>query len=93
MFVQPCLIRKNTPELRAALEEIGYEKDHLYAMGGNEFPYLRVFDESNKIGGKGPVYTDVAEDAPLLSLLDVNNTIDCSDNERMFLAFAALKEE
>ena len=40
MFTTPCFIRKNTPELRKKLEELGYtngawETPHL------EYPYLQ----------------------------------------------------
>lgn len=31
MFIQPCFIRKNTPELRKKLEELGYKMNLIYS--------------------------------------------------------------
>lgn len=38
-FIQPCFIRKNTPELRKKLEELGYKMNLIYS------PKEQIFDE------------------------------------------------
>ena len=49
MFTQPCFIRKNTPELRKKLEELGYNRHPSY--GDNEYLYLnRGFYHTNVVG-------------------------------------------
>lgn len=49
MFTQPCFIRKNTPDLRKKLEELGYYRHPSY--GDNEYLYLnRGFYHTNVVG-------------------------------------------
>ena len=49
MFTRPCFIRKNTPELRKKLEELGYNRHPSY--GDNEYLYLnRGFYHTNVVG-------------------------------------------
>ena len=49
MFTQPCFIRKNTPELRKKLEELGYNRHPSY--GDDEYLYLnRGFYHTNVVG-------------------------------------------
>lgn len=49
MFIQPCFIKKNTPELRKKLEELGYNRHPSY--GDNEYLYLnRGFYHTNVVG-------------------------------------------
>ena len=49
MFTQPCFIKKNTPELRKKLEELGYNRHPSY--GDNEYLYLnRGFYHTNVVG-------------------------------------------
>lgn len=48
-FLQPCFIRKNTPDLRKKLEELGYYRHPCY--GDNEYLYLnRGFYHTNVVG-------------------------------------------
>lgn len=83
MFIQPCFIRKNTPELRKKLEELGYR----YAQNGyaewfipiEDLPYLGVNLYSNG------VYMGISG--------NWNNWIDCGTNEELFLALAALRDD
>lgn len=83
MFTQPCFIRKNTPELRKKLEELGYR----YAQNGyaewfipiEDLPYLGVNLYSNG------VYMGISG--------NWNNWIDCGTNEELFLALAALRND
>lgn len=80
-FIQPAFIRKNTPELRKKLEELGYAIMYGYDTGfiitNPEFgvaflpvgPKVEVDEDSNR------------------------EYIDCGTNEDLFLAIAALKED
>lgn len=82
-FTTPCFIRKNTPELRKKLEELGYT----FLPNGygewnipiDELPYLQCNTERNLsyyIGKNGWM-----------------DGIDCGTNEQLFLALAALRED
>ena len=82
-FTTPCFIRKNTPELRKKLEELGYTfLPNGYAEWNipiEELPYLQCNTERNLpyyIGKNGWM-----------------DGIDCGENEQLFLAIAALRED
>lgn len=75
MFTTPCFIRKNTPELRKKLEELGYIS-HIYNNNDTNNIYV------DKLG----TYISV----------DIENQpyfIDCNENEELFLALAALRDD
>lgn len=75
MFTTKCFIRKNTPELRKKLEELGY---HSHIYNNNDTNNLYV----DKLG----TYISV----------DIENQpyyIDCKENEELFLALAALRDD
>lgn len=75
-FIQPCFIRKNTPELRKKLEELGYNRHPSY--GDNEYLYLnRGFYHTNVVG-----YSE-----------EIERMVDCGNNEELFLAIAALRDD
>ena len=79
MFTQSCFIRKNTPEIRKKLEELGYENKIIM---GNPILYA----------GKGVIYsTDIYY--PSFKLMLREQVIDCSDNEELFFALAALRDD
>jgi hypothetical protein len=82
-FTTPCFIRKNTPELRKKLEELGYT----YIQNGSsewfipieELYYLVTYPTSGYYQGcNGYWYED---------------NIDCGTNEELFLALAALRDD
>lgn len=87
MFTQPCFIRKNTPELRKKLEELGYKfsgADHIELDCIVTFPHhgtfsvfaayhFNIYDDSFKTVWKG--------------------YIDCGTNEELFLSLAALRDD
>jgi hypothetical protein len=77
-FTTSCFIRKNTPELRKKLEELGYKE-----CIGEEGPFLftshNIFD---------CMYTECG-----LNDLAYNGLIDCGTNEDLFLAIAALRDD
>lgn len=95
-FTQPCFIRKNTPELRKRLEELGYtngawESPHF------EYPYLMCFP-NRKFGlfkGEGFYMTedDYRCDGERRTYNPPKEYIDCGDNEELFLALAALRDD
>lgn len=76
-FTTSCFIRKNTPELRKKLEELGYKKY------GNPF---QITDDSKLIT------TLDGEYVPYNVPLD-DSFIDCGTNEELFLAIAALRDD
>lgn len=82
-FKQPCFIRKNTPELRNKLEELGYT----YIQCGSaewfipieELEYMVTYPTSRCYQGcNGYWYED---------------DFDCGTNEELFLALAALRDD
>lgn len=80
-FIQPAFIRKNTPELRKELEELGYAIMYGYDTGfiitNPEFG-VAFFPVGPKV--------EVDEDSN-------REYIDCGTNEDLFLAIAALRED
>lgn len=86
-FIESCFIRKNTPELRKKLEELGYKfsgADHIELDCIVTFPHhdtfsvfatyhFNIYDDNFKTAWKG--------------------YIDCGINEKLFLALAALRDD
>lgn len=77
MFTTHCFIRKNTPELRNKLQDMGY-RQNIYDT--NEYPWLAVNHN---------MFISVSEGFERLPELN----IDCGENEELFLALAALKDD
>ena len=83
-FTTPCFIRKNTPELKKKLEDLGY-KDYgnlrfygdpiIIYCDGNHFFTSPFVLEGEQYRGK------------------YDKFIDCRDNEELFLAVAALSND
>lgn len=81
MFTQPCFIRKNTPELRKKLEELRYENRHLSMVTNvEEYPLLQVYRDG--------FYDGIIGDECGLEFY-----IDCGNNEELFFALAALRDD
>lgn len=83
-FTQPCFIRKNSPELRQRLVDLGYNRYPIWMIGCNED------DDSVYLVIDGVFYkfpTKYLED----NMRD--DVIDCEENEEMFLALAALRDD
>jgi hypothetical protein len=82
-FIQPCFIRKNTPELRKKLEELGYLPPSKVWYNENfaictiyrEYITCKIDDDFERI--VEPTYLN----------------IDCGTNEELFLALAALRDD
>ena len=84
-FIQPCFIRKNTPELINELIDLGYVK--------------ALFDEEYTKSDAYGLIVDQGDIAPLehglqeMELMFTYNFVDCGDNEELFLALAALRDD
>ena len=77
-FTTPCFIRKNTPELRKKLEELGYKNRNLYFYDCIGVVYDGFDCISQWMFG---------------SIWDFADCIDCGVNEDLFLAIAALRND
>lgn len=91
-FTTPCFIRKNTPELRRELEELGYSKDYpewtvdCSIIWAYQYP-IKGFDTPNYVIADS---FDIPFDKH--SAL-CGKFIDCGTNEELFLAIAALRDD
>lgn len=85
MFTQPCFIRKNTPELRKKLEELGYEPNNYECFWEDNNRYIIT-----TIGEGYGYYTLCIKN---YCLLENEIFIDCGTNEDMFLSIAALRDD
>ena len=87
MFITPCFIRKNTPELRKKLEELGY------------FPSSKIwYDEKFAIctiyrDNAGEYFTFKIDDDFERIIAPSYPYIDCGTNEELFIALAALRDD
>ena len=77
-FTTPCFIRKNTPELRKKLEELGYKVSNEAHINDN---FLTI--DNNEVFGIEEPYTPE----------ECNGYIHCGTNEKLFLAIAALRDD
>lgn len=83
-FIQPCFIRKNSPELRKKLEELGYEPNAYESFWEDDNRYIIT-----TIGSQGYGYYTLC--IKNCCLLENELFIDCETNEELFLALAALR--
>jgi hypothetical protein len=90
MFTQSCFIRKNTPELRKKLEDLGYYKSDFGSDFNNSIA-TTVFNEYKSL------YTCIREqsfdDTNPHTTWGLKFRIDCGTNEELFLALAALSDD
>lgn len=84
-FTTPCIIRKNTPELRKKLEELGYKLNHGKWMG----KYLATF----RIKEAKEWRYVASPEWDLQNNPDLYISIDCGTNENVFLAIAGLRDD
>ena len=96
MFTTPCFIRKNTPELRKKLEELGYTNG-AWETPHFEYPYLQTYPNSKWGLFKGDSHyiteDDYRCDGDVWTYNPKEDVIDCGDNEELFLAIAALRDD
>lgn len=83
-FTQPCFIRKNTPELRKKLEELGYNRYPLWMADWSD-------DDSRYIYLVTDVLYYTYPQEPTNS--KNGEYINCGTNEELFLALAALRDD
>ena len=90
-FIQPCFIRKNTPELRNKLEELGYEPS--FSMG----KYPEVYKNIAVCNFFGSKYYGVSDDeaarpGDITDAIKNRGMIDCGTNEELFIALASMTD-
>lgn len=85
MFTQPCYIKKNNSYLRNTLKELGYKCNNGKWMGS----YLATFkrDNDHDLFYCGTPKYDLVNNPSL------KDSIDCGENEDLFLAIAALRDD
>ena len=91
MFIQPCFIRKNTPELRKKLEELGVNYDGFYGIENECIvtaygPYNNTYHTLNHPPIGISYYTRKYGPVKFKCL-------DCKTNENLFLALAVLRDD
>ena len=79
MFTTPCFIRKCTPELKSKLEDIGYYRR----------PIKEKYDKHKFL----LVCRDGCYNSSTDNETGIENYIDCGENEELFLAIAALRDD
>jgi hypothetical protein len=91
-FIQPCFIRKNTPELRKRLEELGYKPSYPICQYPEVFKHIAV---CNFFGSKyyGVSDDEVSHPGEIKDAIKNRGMIDCGTNEDLFLALAALRDD
>ena len=85
MFTSKCFIRKNTPELINKLINLGYVKalfDEEYTKSES---YGLIVDQGDIVPLEHPLQED--------ELMFTYNFVDCGDNEELFIALAALRDD
>lgn len=85
-FTQPCFIRKNTPELRKKLEELGYNPNSYECFWDDDNRYLITYISPTGFDGFGLCITDCC-------ILDNKSYIDCGTNEELFIALASMTDD
>jgi hypothetical protein len=94
-FTTQCFIRKNTPELRKKLEELGYEilnsgnttlDAHNYDGNGS---HKSIEEGRAIITSYGNLYGVIYD----IDTVTKKGRIDCGTNEELFLAIAALRDD
>ena len=80
-FTTPCFIRKSTPELRKKLEELGYR------LSGAELNEdLCIFTEPEYGLYSVEFFSNIPHP-------DETDSVDCGNNEELFLAIAPLRDD
>lgn len=90
VFIQPCFIRKNTPELRKKLAELGYKP-----FGSVKYEWDTGWGLSidNRLGEFESFDNNGLENIIKCESPDYEESIDCGINEDLFLAIAALRND
>lgn len=89
-FIQPCFIRKNSPELRKKLEELGYKP---FGSVKYEWDTGWGLSTDNRLGEFESFDNNGLENIIKCEPPDYEDSIDCGTNEDLFLAIAALRDD
>ena len=89
-FIQPCFIRKNTPELKKKLEELGYKP---FGSVKYEWDTGWGLSTDNRLGEFESFDNNGLENIIKCESPDYEDSIDCGTNEELFLALAALRND
>ena len=88
-FIQPCFIRKNTPELRKKLEELGYKP---FGSVKYEWDTGWGLSTDNRLGEFESFDNNGLENIIRCESPDYEDSIDCGDNEELFIAIASMTD-
>lgn len=99
MFTTDCFIRKDTPELRQRLMDLGYSICPCCDFEGSV--WLSILPINGTVHGVGfcdstglsPIDTQEKALAQFLYDSEKDGSIDCGDNEELFIALAALRDD
>jgi acetone carboxylase gamma subunit len=86
MFTNSCFIRKNTPELREKLKYLGYD---ISSIKESSECIATSYVNEKAVG----ISEDSFDDTNPHHTWNCAGRIDCSDNEKLFLALAALQDD
>lgn len=89
MFTQPCFIRKNTPEPRKKLEELGYIPLTMNLLL-EKAPTLVAMESPR---GNPIFYAVIYIHEYVKMFQNEIKFIDCGTNENLFLAIASLRDD
>ena len=89
-FIQPCFIRKNTPKLRKKLEKLGYKP---FGSVKYEWDTGWRLSTDNRLGEFESFDDNGLENIIKCGPPDYEDSIDCGDNEDLFIAIAALRDD
>lgn len=92
MFTTPCFIRKNTPELRNKLEELGYKPSYPIFIYPEVYKYIAA---CNFFGSKyyGVSDDEVSHHGEIKDAIKNRGMIDCGTNEELFIAIASMTDD
>lgn len=88
-FIQPCFIRKNTPELRKKLEELGYKP---FGSVKYEWDTGWGLSTDNRLGEFESFDNNGLENIIKCEPPDYEDSIDCGTNEELFIAIASMTD-
>ena len=88
-FAQPCFIRKNTPELRNKLEELGYKP---FGSVKYEWDTGWGLSTDNRLGEFESFDNNGLENIIKCESPDYEDSIDCGTNEEFFIAIASMTD-
>ena len=99
-FQVDCFIRKNSKELRDKLEKLGHTICKCCEFDGADWLEVscnaKMQYSVHGIGyteKEGEIYGDITQEEVFQYFLKTTTSIDCGENEELFLALAALRDD